>query len=124
MMSGTPNSRGGQAADVVEAVGFVCLTCLCVAAGFALALNSADASASHRPLRIDDSVNPNDASAASLARLPNVGPSRARQIVSYRGQWSGRGSQAPAFRRAEDLREITGIGPATIEAVRPWLSFD
>jgi len=124
MTFGVPTVRDGQTADVVEAVGFVCLAGLCVAAGFALALNTTGASAPRASFTVDDTINPNDASPASLARLPSIGPARAREIVSYRsrpGGWVGRG---PAFRRAEDLREISGIGPATVEAVRPWLSFD
>lgn len=124
MMCGVPMGRGGQAADVIEAVGFVCLAGICVVVGFALAMDSAGAAASRAPFEIDDTVNPNRASPANLARLPSIGPARARAIVSYRDRFSGRTGQRPAFHRAEDLREVAGIGPATIDAVRPWLSFD
>jgi len=124
MISGVPMGRGGQAADMTEAVGFVCLAGICAVVGFALVMNSAGAAASHALFAIDDTVNPNRASPANLARLPRIGPARARAIVSYRDRFSGRTGQRHAFHCAEDLREVTGIGPATIDAVRPWLSFD
>lgn len=122
MASDVPTGRGEQSGDVIERVGFVCLTCLCVAAGIAFAVTASRTSA-QPALPIDDTINPNDASPASLARLPRIGPARAQMIVSYRDQARGKAAR-PVFGRAEDLRSVSGIGPATIEAVRPWLSFD
>jgi len=124
MTSGVSAGTGEQSGDVIESVGFVCLTCFCVVAGITLAISAASTSARHVLFEIDDTINPNDASPASLARLPRIGPARARAIVSYRSRFSEGGDQRPVFGRAEDLRGVTGIGPATIEAVRPWLSFD
>lgn len=124
MMSGVSAGGSEPSGGVIESVGFICLTCLCVAAGIALAAHTAGAPARQVVLQIDDTINPNDASPASLARLPRIGPARAREIVSYRSRFGGGSAQRPVFRRAEDLGDVTGIGPATIEAVRPWLSFD
>ncbi len=124
MMSGVFTGRSEPSGDLIESVGFLCLACLCVATGITFAVSVADTSAHPVHFAIEDTINPNDALPESLARLPRIGPARARQIVSYRSQFSERGGQGPAFRRAEDLRRVTGIGPATIEAVRPWLSFD
>jgi hypothetical protein len=119
-----PTGRGEQSGDVVESVGFICLTCLCVAAGIAFAACGRDISAQRAAFGIDDTINPNNASPTSLARLPRIGPARAREIVSYRSQSSERAHPGPVFGRPEDLRKVSGIGPATVEAVRPWLSFD
>ncbi len=124
MTGGVPMGRGGQAANAVEAVGFVCLAVLCVAVGFALTLSTSATSAVHPSFRVEDTINPNDASPASLSRLPSVGPGRAREIVSYRTRLRERADQGPAFSSADDLERIPGIGPATVAAVRPWLSFD
>ena len=124
MTTGVSTGRDEWSGGVIESVGFVCLTCLCVATGITLAVSAVGPSTRHPLLDIDDTINPNDASPASLARLPRIGPARAREIVSYRSQFSQRAGQGPVFSRAEDLRGVTGIGPATVEAVRPWLSFD
>lgn len=124
MASGVSIGGGEPPRDLVESVGFVCLTCLCLAAGVVLAVCSTGAPARHVLSTIDDTINPNDASCASLARLPKIGPVRARAIVSYRSRFAERNDARPVFERAEDLQGVTGIGPATVEAVRPWLSFD
>jgi len=123
-MSGVSTGGSGPSGDVVELAGFLCLTCLCVAAGVAFVMDAGHPSARRVAFKIDDTINPNDASPASLARLPRIGPARARGIVSYRSRFSEGSAQWPVFRRAEDLGTVTGIGPATIKAVRPWLSFD
>ncbi len=124
MASGVSIGGGERLRDPVESVGFVCLTCLCLAAGGVLAVCAADTPSRHVLSAIDDAINPNDASCASLARLPRIGPVRARAIVSYRSRFAEKNGARPVFGRAEDLQEVTGIGPATVEAVRPWLSFD
>jgi len=73
---------------------------------------------------IDERVNPNDAASVSLARLPGIGLTRAGMIVAYRERFAQQSGQATAFRRPEDLAVIKGIGPATVEKMRPWLRFD
>ncbi len=70
---------------------------------------------------IDDRINPNHAPAASLVRLPNIGPSRAEAIIEYRQQESNPGS---AFKTPADLQEIKGIGPKTVEKMGAWLCFE
>ena len=70
---------------------------------------------------IDDRINPNHAPAASLVRLPNIGPSRAAAIIEYRQQKS---NQSAAFKKPVDLQEIKGIGPNIVENMVPWLCFE
>jgi len=62
-----------------------------------------------------ETIDPNTASAASLRRLPGIGRVKAEAIVRFRA--------ARAFGSAEDLTSVSGIGPATIRRIRPYLSF-
>jgi competence protein ComEA len=59
-----------------------------------------------------EKVNINTADAATLDRvLVNVGPSKAQAIVAYR-------KQNGAFRSAEQLAQVQGIGLKTVEKNR------
>ena len=71
---------------------------------------------------LDNRVNPNTDSVVSLMRLPNIGPSRAGAIVEYRMQFSAEGKIT--FETATDLEKIKGIGPKTVEKIKPWLCFE
>jgi competence ComEA-like helix-hairpin-helix protein len=66
------------------------------------------------PLKEDERIDPNRASEVELDRLPGVGPSTARAIVSARD--SGR-----VFRTPEDLLLVRGIGEGTLERMRAAL---
>jgi competence protein ComEA len=59
----------------------------------------------------------NRADADELQRLPGVGPKRAEAILALR-QRLGR------FRRESDLLRVKGIGPRTLERMRPHLVLD
>ncbi|HEX5694395.1 MAG TPA: helix-hairpin-helix domain-containing protein [Arenimonas sp.] len=64
----------------------------------------------------DEKVNINTADAATLDRvLDGVGPSKAEAIVAHREQHG-------AFRSADELSEVKGIGLATIEQNRDRIS--
>ena len=67
---------------------------------------------------VDDRINPNHAPAASLVRLPNIGPSRAAAIIEYRQQ---KNNPTAAFEKPAEMQEIKGIGPKTVENMRSWL---
>lgn len=67
-----------------------------------------------RPLEDGERIDPNRADVVELDRLPGVGPSTAAAIVSAR-------DTGVAFRRPDDLLVVRGIGPATLERMRPWL---
>jgi competence ComEA-like helix-hairpin-helix protein len=80
----------------------------------------------HRPARLGETpgvdvqrvdqvrerIDPNTASAASLQRLPMVGPEHAAAIIRYR-EAHGSASR-PAFRYVEDLDAVRGLGPETV----------
>lgn len=61
-------------------------------------------------------VNINSVSAAQLESLPEVGPTLAKRIVSWR-------EQNGQFRSLSDLQLVPGVGEATAESLAPWLVF-
>jgi hypothetical protein len=63
----------------------------------------------------EDPLNISDASAAELQQIPGVSAQAAFQIVSYRSSHS--------IERTEDLRNIHGLEPEVIEALKPYVSF-
>ena len=61
-------------------------------------------------------LNLNEASASELAALlPGVGETLAARIIEYREQKGG-------FTHVEKLLEVNGIGEATLESIRPYVS--
>lgn len=59
-------------------------------------------------------VDVNRADAAELALLPGVGPTLAQRIVEHR-------QKRGPFRSIEQLQAISGIGPATLASVKPYV---
>lgn len=62
-------------------------------------------------------VGLNTADLGRLQTLPGIGPRMARRIVEAR-------VAGGAFRRLEDLRRVKGIGPRTLEKLRPLVEID
>lgn len=60
-------------------------------------------------------IDLNRASRAELMQVPGVGPQLADRIVAER---DGRGR----FNRVEDLADVHGIGDATLNRMRPWVT--
>ena len=56
-------------------------------------------------------VNINSAAETELVALPGIGPSKAKAIAEYRQKQGG-------FKSIEDLQQVKGIGPATLEKLR------
>ncbi len=59
----------------------------------------------------------NHADAAALEALPRIGPSLARRIIEDR-------ERNGPFHAVEDLERVRGIGPATLEVLRPLITID
>ena len=57
----------------------------------------------------------NAATEKQLEALPAVGPKHARSIIASR---NARGGQ---FKSVDHLLEIDGIGPMTVDAIRPYV---
>ena len=60
-------------------------------------------------------ININTASAARLTELPNIGPVRADAIVAHRESRGG-------FASVDELADVSGIGPATVDLLRPLVT--
>ena len=75
--------------------------------------------APERPVKPDPpepgSLDPNSATAEELCGLPGIGPALAQRILADR-------AENGAYREAADLARVKGIGPATVERVRPFLT--
>ena len=74
----------------------------------------ADGSSAGRPGADGSKVNINTASADALQALPGIGPSLAAAIVENR-------EKAGPFARVEDLDRVSGIGPAKLELLHPFV---
>ncbi len=75
-------------------------------------------SPSSRPSKKEAPAEPidvNHADTAELQKLPGVGPVMASRIISER--------EKSPFRNADDLRRVGGIGPKTLEKLRPFVRF-
>jgi competence protein ComEA len=55
----------------------------------------------------------NTAGVVALVVLPGIGPTRAEAIVQHR--------QSDPFRSVDDLLQVHGIGPKTLEKLRPFV---
>jgi len=64
----------------------------------------------------EKSININTADTKELEKLPRIGPATAKKILDLRKE-KGR------FNKAEDLLEVKGIGPKTLEKIRPFIIF-
>lgn len=60
-------------------------------------------------------VNVNTASASELAAVTGIGPSLAKAIIDYRAKHG-------PFKKFEELDGVSGIGPKTLEKLRPLLT--
>ena len=88
------------------------------------ALPGASAERSAKTIRLEDRINPNDASPASLMRLPGLGLAKAQAIVTYRDEFRQSGRGDLAFRDCNDLDKVAGIGPKVTAAMCQYLKFD
>ena len=58
-------------------------------------------------------IDVNTADVYDLQRLPEIGEKRARDIIAWREEHGG-------FRTVDELTEVSGIGPAILENLRPY----
>jgi competence protein ComEA len=97
------------------------IAAVCLSWGFVE--NVAKSGQSHK-IELDEKINPNNAPAASLMRLPGIGISRAEAIVAYREKFNQRNKNEPAFQNCNDLQKVKGIGPKTVQNISQLLKFE
>lgn len=90
------------------------LTAACVLASAGQALAQANRTQQPTAPASEGVVNINTATAEQLTYLPGVGPSRARAIIAARDQ--------RPFRAVRELQRVRGIGWATVQRLRPYLT--
>ncbi|HEY2416003.1 MAG TPA: helix-hairpin-helix domain-containing protein [Pirellulaceae bacterium] len=66
------------------------------------------------PIAIDFKIDVNQAQWPELALMPNIGEQLAKRIVADRAE------RGP-FKDLEELRRVRGIGPKTLESMKPFL---
>jgi competence protein ComEA len=74
------------------------------------------AEAAQKPAAGDMIVNINEATLDQLLALPDIGPSKAQAIVTFRGK--------QPFKKIEDLMRVKGIGRKTFAKLRPYLTIN
>ncbi|HEU0035159.1 MAG TPA: helix-hairpin-helix domain-containing protein [Kofleriaceae bacterium] len=60
-------------------------------------------------------IDLNRATVKELEALPAIGPKHARSIIASRNARGGR------FQSIDDLLQIDGIGPKTVDEIRPYV---
>lgn len=72
--------------------------------------------AESNPAEVEDKrVNINTANEELLTTITGIGPSRAKAIVLYREEHG-------AFKKVEDITNVSGIGPASLEKMRDMIT--
>ncbi|PIE52255.1 hypothetical protein CSA37_07660 [Candidatus Fermentibacteria bacterium] len=67
------------------------------------------------PSSVEFPVNLNTASDTQLVQIPGIGPSTASLIINYRNEHG-------LFQSVEQLLDVPGIGNATLESLKPYLT--
>ena len=88
-----------------------CALALATACAVALAAQAADSEPG-----LTGTVNVNTATAEELQLLPGIGAARAEALIELRKQRGG-------FKSLEQLKDVKGIGDASLERLRPYVRF-
>jgi len=89
-----------------------CALALVTACAVALAAQAADPQPG-----LTGTVNVNTATAEELQLLPGIGAARADALIELRKQRGG-------FKSLEQLKDVKGIGDASLERLRPYVRFE
>lgn len=82
----------------------------------ALQATARRAAALARPLLPGERIDVDRADVTDLTRLPRIGPALAQRIVAWRERHG-------LFGGIARLDSVSGIGPAMLDAIRPYISF-
>src|SRR5213075_1283995 len=69
-----------------------------------------------RPLMAGERIDLDRADVSEITRLPRIGPGLAQRIVAWREEHGAFGSLAR-------LDSVSGVGPALLKAIQPFVSF-
>lgn len=108
----------------IQSFAFVISVWMCAALSGGSLLSSFVIFGQPRQIQLEDRINPNDAPASSLLRLPDIGLARAEAIVAYRENLGEKEGNGPAFQDVNDLQKVRGIGPRTAQDICQWLKFE
>jgi competence ComEA-like helix-hairpin-helix protein len=100
----------------IQSLAFLLSICVCAALAVYFIFSYTAAANSGGKIVLDDKINPNTETAVSMTRLPSFGAKKAAAVVEYR-------QSGNVFKNADDLDKVKGIGPKTVEGVRPYLKF-
>src|SRR5262245_52098633 len=108
------------AAPVLALIGLGLGVCLIAVRHFSDSADTSSITASQPAL-----LDPNTARWWELSALPRLGASLARRIVEFRETERTKTGRPDlrVFQRLDDLRRVRGVGPATLELLRPYLLF-
>jgi DNA uptake protein ComE-like DNA-binding protein len=73
--------------------------------------------------QLADRIDPNTATEAELAAIPDLGEKRAAEIIQFRNQYVAQHPGRLTFRKLSDLERIRGIGPGITDDMEPYLKF-
>jgi DNA uptake protein ComE-like DNA-binding protein len=76
-----------------------------------------------RAAELADKFDPNTATIAEIAAIPNVGDKLATTIIEYRDSFMRLHPGQRAFEKPSDLMRVRGVGPARMEALSAHLVF-
>jgi competence ComEA-like helix-hairpin-helix protein len=75
-------------------------------------------------IRLDNRINPNNATIVSMTRLPGIGMAKAEAIIAYRKNFDQNNEANRPFQNPEDLQKVNGIGPKTVQNISELLKFE
>jgi competence ComEA-like helix-hairpin-helix protein len=116
-MNLTIEEQSGKEQARVQSLAFLLSIFVCGALSAYFIFLYADMPHNDRNILLDNKINPNTDTAVSMARLPSLGATKAKAIVEHR-------QNGNAFESAQDLDNVKGIGPKTVESVKPYLKFE
>ncbi len=110
----------------IQSFAFVISVCMAICLSWTFVLNHTklESAAGNNEIELESRINPNNASAASLVRLSDIGMLRAGAIVAYRQKFYEADGKNRAFQDINDLQKVKGIGPKTVQNISEWLTFE
>lgn len=107
------NPRGRRSVDSAKILTITAAVIVVVSAAIWLVRDARDLRDSFRPAEGSLVVNVNTAVTEELISIPGIGSARAAQIIAGR-----------PYATVDELAKIAGIGPETLESLRPFVSVD